>query len=290
MKKLVGQGIKETKLFSWEEDIVKNFYQEVIMMDKMRSSYFINFVGAVETPQHYSIVTEYAKCGNAVNYYKGNNYSKVMTVKILLDVANGMKILHSNHLIHRDIKSENILIASFSRDEQVNAKISDFGTSRTTTALTATMTQKVGTPIYNAPELLMKKKYGIEVDIFSFAIVCYEIFTRKVPYENFKHLWDITDFVVEGKRLDIPNEIDDEMKTIISDCWKQNPLERPKFDVILKRLEKYYQPIDDEERRNKISHSVGNSIIDNQRIENNNNKKNNYKRKLNDMYVEMDDE
>ena len=133
----IDVAIKETKQFSWEDDVVKSFYQEVQMMDKMRSSYLINFVGAVETPQHYSIVTEYAKCGSLCDYWKGSLYTKVMAIKIFVDVAHGMNVLHSNHLIHRDIKSENILIASLSRDEQVNAKISDFGTSRTTTALTS---------------------------------------------------------------------------------------------------------------------------------------------------------
>ncbi|KAL7716776.1 Protein kinase [Entamoeba marina] len=238
-------AIKQTKNFSWPEEVVEAFEKEVRMMDMMRSSYIINFVGAVHTPGHYSIVTEFAECGSLKTAYLNNKFSTELGLKMLSDVAKGMVVLHENNIIHRDLKPDNVLITSMSRKASVNAKLSDFGTSRDVTSsnIVSAMTQGIGTPIYMAPELLESAEYGLPVDVFGYSILCYEVLTRKIPYtgSTFQHSWDVSSFVSEGKRLPILDEFPNEMKTVIAESWDQDPSKRPTFREIDARVESVWK-------------------------------------------------
>ncbi|EDR29324.1 serine-threonine protein kinase, putative [Entamoeba dispar SAW760] len=255
----VDVAIKQTKNFTWPEDVVEAFRKEVQMMDKMRCPYIINFIGAVDTPGYYSIVTEYAKFGSLKNVYENEKFTQLLGLKMLTDVAKGMTFLHAAMIIHRDLKPENVLVVSMVKKEKINAKLSDFGTSRDVSSsnVVASMTQGIGTPLYMAPELLLNQGYGQAVDVFSYAIVCYEVLSRKVPYsdENFAHSWDVSDFVTKGNRLNIPDSFPPEMAKLISDCWVEDPSLRPKFTEIEERVEavwkKMYQQHCEEKQARK---------------------------------------
>ncbi|ELP87119.1 protein kinase, putative, partial [Entamoeba invadens IP1] len=140
-------AIKESKLFS-DGDDDESFVKEVDLMDKMRCPYIINFIGASVTPNHFSIATEYAKYGSLKSVYIDPKFTTLLGIKILLDVSKGMDFLHESNIIHRDIKPDNILIVSLNNDENVNAKISDFGNSRALTenSIKDSMTKALGTP------------------------------------------------------------------------------------------------------------------------------------------------
>ncbi|ELP88440.1 serine-threonine protein kinase, putative [Entamoeba invadens IP1] len=237
----VDVAIKETKSFSWPEDVLESFIKEVEMMDKMRCPYIINFIGASFTPEHYSIVTEFAKFGSLKSAYESSYFSNTLMTKMLLDVARGMVFLHGSNLVHRDLKPENVLVVSMNNQEKVNAKISDFGTARTAVMndIANTMTRGIGTPIYMSPEMLLNLPYNLKTDIYSFAIVCYEVFLRKIPYQQFSHTWDVADFVLKGDRLPILSTFPQEMGDLIKECWADACL-RPPFTEIETRLEKMW--------------------------------------------------
>ena len=96
----------------------------------------------------------------------------------LIEISNGMKYLHERGIIHRDLKPENV------------PRICDFGSSRSMPKLHSkssklTMTGKIGTPLYMAPEILKgKTNYNETVDVYAFAIIMYEIVTLKVPFSE----------------------------------------------------------------------------------------------------------
>ena len=97
-------------------------------------------------------------------------------LNIVIQIANAVRYLHDMNIIHRDLKAENILM-----DKNLSVSLADFGIS----CLRARRTSKaMGTPRYMAPELLEGKPYDEKADIFSFAILCWEILARSVPYED----------------------------------------------------------------------------------------------------------
>lgn len=95
------------------------------------------------------------------------------------EVLLALRALHKNNEIHRDIKSQNILI-----DREGNVKISDFGSAAVLTIERSTRHTLVGTPLWMAPELINKKDYNTAVDIWSLGITAIEMAEKYPPYMN----------------------------------------------------------------------------------------------------------
>ncbi|ELP84917.1 protein serine/threonine kinase, putative [Entamoeba invadens IP1] len=240
-------AIKRMKNF---EDINSKmeFMKEVEMLDKFRSEYIVHFYGAVFVALKKCMVTEFAKYGSLQDLIiknRNNEISKGIRLKICLNAAKGIFYLHENGILHRDVKPDNILVFSLDINENVIAKLTDFGSSRNINMLMTNMTftKGIGTPVYMAPEVLKRGKYKKPADIFSFAITMYEClgWCTAYPPQRFKFSWNIADFVTEGKRLEKPNEIDMELFIIIKEAWEQNPKDRIEISQIVNLLENYTQ-------------------------------------------------
>lgn len=98
-------------------------------------------------------------------------------VKMSKCVSSAIAFLHSKNIMHRDIKSENIMV-----DSEFNVKMCDFGFARAVendqASRQRTMTM-LGTPYYSAPEILLGKPYDFKADVFSFGVLVLEIITRR---------------------------------------------------------------------------------------------------------------
>ncbi|ELP91498.1 protein kinase domain containing protein, partial [Entamoeba invadens IP1] len=276
-------AIKKMKSTTHNEEALEDFEKEVSMLDKFRSEYIVHFYGAVFIPNKMCIVTELADFGslndliqqtlsnkkallnemnesnnknkNTKNNKKKNtktlNYeiftqkdSLKLKVKFMKDVSKGILYLHSNGVLHRDIKPDNILIFSLYADERINAKLTDFGSSRNINLLMTNMTftKGVGTPVYMAPEILNQKKYKKPEDIYSFGMTMFECFKwgEAYPVEQFEYPWIVADFVISGKRLEKPEEMDERCFDIIKRCWCQDPAQRIKIEQVCDELDILY--------------------------------------------------
>lgn len=147
---------------------------------------------------------------------------------IAIDVAYGMQYIHERNIIHRDLKSLNILL-----DDEKRARICDFGLVRLKSY--APMTGLIGTPQWMAPEILMcSTSYNIKVDVYSYGIVLWELLTGKLPYEGIS-VGKLPFYIVQEKlRPKIPPETPPDLANLITSCWSPDPNERPSFSDILK--------------------------------------------------------
>jgi serine/threonine protein kinase len=84
---------------------------------------------------------------------------------------------------------------------------------------------------------LKNETYSRSADIFSFAVLLWEIMTQDEPYKDFKFSWDVADFVLQGKRLPLPQECSTHISELISQCWAQEPNDRPAIAEVVKTLE-----------------------------------------------------
>ncbi|ELP89112.1 protein serine/threonine kinase, putative [Entamoeba invadens IP1] len=143
---------------------------------------------------------------------------------------------------HRDIKPDNILVFSLDVNDKVNAKLTDFGSSRNINMMMTNMTftKGIGTPKYTAPEILKKEKYKKSADIFSLGVTMFECFSWKEAYpkEDFKYPWKIAEFVMSGKRLENSHHIPNNVFAIIASCWCLNSNERISSEEVVLKLEK----------------------------------------------------
>ena len=100
-----------------------------------------------------------------------------------------------------------------------------------------TYTKNVGTPLYMAPEILLKEHYSWQADVFSMAVVFYEVMNWETPYNDeiqFKYAWSIAEFVCTGNRLPQTPKISDSMYILITNMWKHQQEDRPECHDILK--------------------------------------------------------
>ncbi|EDR25578.1 protein serine/threonine kinase, putative [Entamoeba dispar SAW760] len=244
-------AIKKMKEIAQTKTAIDEFEKEVAMLDKFRSEYIIHFYGAVMIPGKVCMVTEYAKYGSLqdmIDKRKETLIPMKMKIKFMIDAAKGIQYLHSNGILHRDIKPDNILVISIEENEQINCKLTDFGSARNVNLMMTNMTftKGIGSPKYMAPEILNKEHYKMPSDIYSLAVSMYQTWSWKNPYDKdessqFKYPWKIAEFVTSGKRLERVPTIPEKLYNVIEECWKQIPEERIKINNLVEILEQQYQ-------------------------------------------------
>lgn len=223
-----------------------SLYSEVDTMSELRHRYVLEFVGA-HIKEPYRIITRYCPGKSLFDRLHRSQSSTKLTPKqltmIAYQVAEGMRFLHEKGIVHRDLKTMNILL-----DKNDAAKIADFGLAGMIRDILLDKNEHfiggVGTPHYTAPEVLDRKRYGPKVDVYSYGIILWEMAMNQIPFRNQTHQ-EIYDFVVKQMyRLPLNNSVPVPLQKLIKKCWSQNPKERPEFDKIIqmfKRGEIYFK-------------------------------------------------
>ncbi|KAF2073596.1 hypothetical protein CYY_005085 [Polysphondylium violaceum] len=223
---------------------IEEFNREVSIMTITRllnHECFTTFYGVnKEDPKNLFIVTELINGGSLkellLNKHASLEYHQKLSIAI--DIAEAMNFLHSLNVIHRDLKSGNILIT-----QNLRAKLIDFGTSRDIDA-SKEMTRNLGTICWMAPEVIKSSKskpYTESCDVYSFGIVLWEIYCRSEPFSGVSS-FSIPVMVTKGERPLIPIDCPSDYTKLIKACWNQNPKKRPKFIQvidILKQMPKH---------------------------------------------------
>eukprot|EP01105_Mastigella_eilhardi_P025393 TRINITY_DN68_c1_g1_i9.p1 TRINITY_DN68_c1_g1~~TRINITY_DN68_c1_g1_i9.p1 ORF type:complete len:1111 (+),score=210.72 TRINITY_DN68_c1_g1_i9:82-3414(+) len=224
-----------------EDCSMDSFLQEVNMLERLRAPQIITFIGAVHTPGKLAMVTEFMPLGNLTSAMQRTKFSVLLKVNCLLDCAKGMNFLHTSGVLHRDLKSDNLLMVSLDEESSVNCKISDFGTTREVqkAADSSNMTKALGTPIYMSPEVLEQGAYSASTDVYSFAIIAYQVYTEKEPYlgSQYQTTWSVSQFVVSGQRLPLAADTPEPFMSVISKSWAHKADTRPTFAALVTILE-----------------------------------------------------
>ncbi|KAK1946329.1 putative serine/threonine-protein kinase/receptor [Phytophthora citrophthora] len=181
-----GQKVAAKRLLQTKEnkaEDVHEFALEIELNAHLQHPNIGGFIGvAWSSLNNLTMVIEYFPLGDLQRYLKKN--SDLLSwardkIYMALGVARALEYLHgySPPIIHRDLKSRNILLT-----RQLEAKVIDFGVSRG--RLDNTMTAGVGTPYWTAPEILEGKRYTEQADIYSFGVVLSELDTGKIPFHD----------------------------------------------------------------------------------------------------------
>jgi hypothetical protein len=180
--------------------------------------------------------------------------SILTALDLMLQVARGVKYLHSKGIVHRDLKSANILLASLTAAPELEpcltAKLADFGLSKTKNSSTSKQTKDQGTRKWMAPELfgipedetdngsmepLRPRVHPFKADVYSFAIVCSEILTKKEPFRRVP-LGGLLKHIRDGRRPELPDGCPKRLASLIKRCWELEPRSRPGFPEICREL------------------------------------------------------
>ncbi|EAY16849.1 TKL family protein kinase [Trichomonas vaginalis G3] len=223
-------AVKELKHETLEEPFLQYFLREIRILAKCDNYFLLHFTGYTAT-HPFLIVTEYIQNGSLFDSLHDQTKSLDGTQKtiIALGIACGMARLHSFNIMHRDLKSLNILL-----DESYFPRICDFGASRIKSAESELVTQNIGTVHWMAPEMFDSTNYTLAVDVYAYAILLWELLAEEIPYNGYSVPQIMRTVCMNDQRLTIPQGTPPNLAKLIQLCWNRDPEKRPPFDRIFK--------------------------------------------------------
>ena len=221
---------------------------EINLMRKLNHPNITKILETFEDDKFYFIIMEYINGGNLFSYVKKRRKLSEKVAKFLFrQIILAIKHIHSQLIVHRDIKLENILI-----DMNNNVKICDFGIGIILSSEDQDLHSHCGTPMYIAPEIILSTKdkgyKGFPVDIWSAGIALYIMLSGKLPFnldDDFQDDFDgynNNNIKEKNKKLKyeiVHNEpkyiekISDEARNLLNGLLNKNPLKRLTCDQIL---------------------------------------------------------
>lgn len=221
------------------KEVIMDFKREVKLLRLIHHPRVLRFVSACANlkKRQFWIATEImvGSVGTLLKmiHHAGGSHklSWRLVMQIAIDAAEGMTFLHgqATPIIHRDLKAENLLL-----DEDFRCKLADFGLARTIDKGT-TMTI-CGTPSWIAPEVFKGEHYDKTVDVYSFAVVLWELFCQEKPYKGIQVARIPRQVTTGGLRPRIPMHCPPAIRELLPEMWHQEPAKRPHFPEIEKRL------------------------------------------------------
>ncbi|XP_078543976.1 mitogen-activated protein kinase kinase kinase 12 isoform X1 [Lissotriton helveticus] len=231
-----AQGAVFLGRFHGEEVAVKKVRDiketEIKHLRKLKHPNIITFKGVCTQAPCFCIIMEFCAQGQLYEVLRaGRKVTPSMLVDWSMGIAGGMNYLHLHKIIHRDLKSPNMLITY---DDMV--KISDFGTSKELSDKSTKMSF-AGTVAWMAPEVIRNEPVSEKVDIWSFGVVLWELLTGEIPYKDVDSSAIIWGVGSNSLHLPVPSSCPDGFKILLRQCWHSKPRNRPSFRQILLHLD-----------------------------------------------------
>lgn len=210
---------------------------EIVFMSTHRHENIVSYYGCSYNSQEKQIEVfmEYVAGGSIQNLWKQfEGFPPTALRSYTRQILQGLKYLHGHNIAHRDIKGDNILV-----DNDGRVKLADFGCSKKLNDIcskTHGCSTMVGTPYWMAPEVITEDVgYGLKADIWSVGCTVVEMLTGKPPWPEFNSMWAAIYHIAncKDKPSGIPEDLDDDTDSFLTQCFERNVELRPSVDMLL---------------------------------------------------------
>jgi len=200
--------------------------QEISILERVNHPYIIKTYEVIENNDYIGIIMEYASGGELFEYILAHRYlEEYESKKFFAQLLSGINYLHKNHLVHRDLKLENLLLDSIH-----NIVITDFGfATETHSDQNKLLTTSCGSPCYAAPELVVNDGYvGEAADIWSCGVILYAMLCGYLPFDDDPNNPDgenihlLYKYILETK-VSFPDYVSEEAKDLLRGILNPDP-------------------------------------------------------------------
>ncbi|XP_026194699.1 MAP/microtubule affinity-regulating kinase 3a isoform X4 [Anabas testudineus] len=207
---------------------LQKLFREVRIMKILNHPNIVKLFEVIETERTLYLVMEYASGGEVFDYLVAHGRMKEKEARAKFrQIVSAVQYCHQKHIVHRDLKAENLLL-----DADMNIKIADFGFSNEFT-LGNKLDTFCGSPPYAAPELFQGKKYdGPEVDVWSLGVILYTLVSGSLPFDG-QNLKELRERVLRGKYR-IPFYMSTDCENLLKRFLVLNPGKRGTLEQIMK--------------------------------------------------------
>lgn len=223
------------------EELLAEFDNEVQKLEQIRHPNILQLLAVHRKPPGLSLITELVEGGSYYQLIHAPHQFQaasgaVASVEqsehmcILDSAAVALSFLHARGIIHRDVKSHNVLLSP-----HYEVKVCDFGLARMRSELMTGAMQFAGTPNYMSPEQFRQQRYTEKVDVFAFGTVLWEAFAQDIPFANLDPP-DIREKVLNGQMLPMPSSFPRPVQALTQACWTNDQEARPFMVEVLRQL------------------------------------------------------
>lgn len=233
-----------------KQKAIADFRQEISILKSLRHPNIVLLLAYSTTQDLEVMISELMKCSLLdvfkANIVNGTKMKKKDKIAYATQLAQGMQYLHTCKpaIIHRDLKPANLLI-----DQSGVLKVADFGLSKIrpdpkqNEKDTFMMTGETGSYRFMAPEIFRHSAYNETVDVYSFGMILFFLFSGKPPWPNDNGIVAARKASEEGERPTIPRSWDYPLQILLQSCWDENSSSRPSFHHILISLRQYARSV-----------------------------------------------
>ena len=210
---------------------VESFKKEINILSQCNNQYIVHYYGSYIKGHQIWIILEFCDGGSLFELIKilPRNFNEEEIASLIYMILKGLVFLHENKKIHRDIKTENILLT-----HKGIAKLADFGVSTQLMHSFSKKITKIGTPFYMSPEVILQNKYDYKCDIWSLGITTIEMAEGEPPFAKVKGYWVLKKIITHPpKGLKNKEKWSNEFNNFVEKCLIYDPEKRPSAKELL---------------------------------------------------------